>query len=114
MIRKIFGLGRQEGRQESRQVGLLGGQQVGRQAEAAVLSLRQLQRRCCTLSSAQKTTISRRFHWAISKPWPTLGSMSEGLTTATPDWSATARQMRCKSAYAANVEAENRHDLRAV
>ncbi|MEB3303860.1 MAG: DUF2887 domain-containing protein [Cyanobacteriota bacterium] len=36
--REIFGLGRQEGRQE------------GRQAEAAALTLRQLQRRCGTLS----------------------------------------------------------------
>jgi hypothetical protein len=39
--REIFGLGRQE----------------GRQAEAAALSLRQLQRRCGTLSSAQQSRI---------------------------------------------------------
>ena len=43
--REIFGLGRQEGRQE------------GRQAEAAALTLRQLQRRCGTLSSAQQSRI---------------------------------------------------------
>jgi predicted transposase YdaD len=44
--REIFGLGRQEGRQE------------GRQAEAAALTLRQLQRRCgTTLSSAQQSRI---------------------------------------------------------
>ena len=39
--REIFGLGRQEGRQE------------GRQAEADALTLRQLQLRCGTFSSAQ-------------------------------------------------------------
>ena len=43
--REIFGLGRQEGRQE------------GRQAEAAALTLRQLQRRCGILSSAQQSRI---------------------------------------------------------
>jgi len=43
--REIFGLGRQEGRQE------------GRQAEAAALTLRQLRRRCGTLSSAQQSRI---------------------------------------------------------
>ena len=43
--REIFGLGRQEGRQE------------GRQAEAAALTLRQLQRRCGTLSSVQQSRI---------------------------------------------------------
>ena len=43
--REIFGLGLQEGRQE------------GRQAEAATLTLRQLQRRCGTLSSAQQSRI---------------------------------------------------------
>jgi predicted transposase YdaD len=43
--REIFGLGRQEGRQE------------GRQAEAAALTLGQLQRRCGTLSSAQQSRL---------------------------------------------------------
>ena len=43
--REIFGLGRQEGRQE------------GRQVEAAALTLRQLQRRCGILSSAQQSRI---------------------------------------------------------
>jgi len=43
--REIFGLGRQEGRQE------------GRQAEAAALTLRQLRRRCGTISSAQQSRI---------------------------------------------------------
>jgi len=93
VIREIFGLECREGRQESRQVELLEGQQVGRQAEAAALSLRQLQHRCCTLSSAPQTTASSPVPWAISKPWPTIGSISTGLTTATPDWSATARHM---------------------
>ena len=43
--REIFGLGRQEGRQE------------GRQVEAAALTLRQLQRRCGILNSAQQSRI---------------------------------------------------------
>jgi len=114
VIHEIFRLGHQEDRQESRQAGLLENQQVGRQAEAAALSLRQLQRRCCTLRSAPQTTASRPFHRAISKPGPTLGSMSKGPTTAIPDRAASARQMRCKSAYASNVEQENRHHLEAV
>ena len=47
--REIFGLGLDEGRQ----VGLLQGQQ----AEAAALTLRQLQRRCGSLSSAQQSRL---------------------------------------------------------
>ena len=43
--REIFGLGRQEGRQE------------GRQAEAAALTLRQLQRRCGSLNPNQQARI---------------------------------------------------------
>ena len=51
--REIFGLGRQEGRQEGRQVG----RQEGRQAEAAALTLRQLQRRCGSLNPNQQARI---------------------------------------------------------
>jgi predicted transposase YdaD len=47
--REIFGLGRQEGRQV--------GRQEGRQAEAAALTLRQLQRRCGSLNPNQQARI---------------------------------------------------------
>jgi predicted transposase YdaD len=47
--REIFGLGRQEGRQV--------GRQEGRQAEAAALTLRQLQRRCGSLNPNQQALI---------------------------------------------------------
>jgi predicted transposase YdaD len=47
--REIFGQGEQKGRQE--------GRQTGRQVEAAALTLRQLQRRCGILSSAQQSRI---------------------------------------------------------
>ena len=51
--REIFGLGLDEGRQ----LGLLQGQRQGRQAEAAALILRLLQRRCGSLSSAQQSRL---------------------------------------------------------
>ena len=51
--REIFGLGRQEGRQE----GLQEGQETGRQAEAAAISLRQLQLRCGALTPSQQARI---------------------------------------------------------
>jgi hypothetical protein len=46
--REILGLGRQEGRQE------------GRQTEASAITVRQLQRRCGTLSSAQQAPVFGR------------------------------------------------------
>jgi len=49
VYREIFGHGEQKGRQE--------GRQEGRQAEAAAITLRLLQRRCGTLSSAQECRI---------------------------------------------------------
>ena len=56
---------------------------LGRQAEAAALTLRQLQRRCGTLSSAQQSR-SRACPWAISKPWPMPCSNSRDHKTSTP------------------------------
>jgi len=70
--REIFGLGHQEGRQE------------GRQSEAAALTLRQLRRRCGTLSSRLNNPASTACPWAISKPWPMTCSISMGRKTSTP------------------------------
>jgi predicted transposase YdaD len=47
--REIFGLGQQEGEQES--------EQKGRQTEATAITVRQLQRRCGTLSPSQQSRI---------------------------------------------------------
>jgi predicted transposase YdaD len=59
--REIFGLGLDEGRLlgllQGQQEGQRKGQREGRQAEAAALTLRQLQRRCGSLSSAQQSRL---------------------------------------------------------
>ena len=59
--KEIFGRGleegHQQGRQEGRQQGRQEGRQEGRQAEAVAMTLRQLQRRCGPLPSAQQTRI---------------------------------------------------------
>ena len=55
--KEIFGLGRQEGREEGRQEGLQTGLESGRQAEAASLTLRLLQRRFGALASSQEAQI---------------------------------------------------------
>ena len=59
--KEIFGRGleegHQQGRQEGRQEGRHQGRQEGRQAEAVAMTLRQLQRRCGPLPSAQQTRI---------------------------------------------------------
>ena len=53
VYREIFGLGLQEGQQKGRQEG----RQKGRQAEAAALTLRQLQRRCGSLQPNHQALI---------------------------------------------------------
>ena len=55
--KEIFGLGLEEGRQDGRQEGRLEGREEGRQAEAASLSMRQLQRRFGGLSPVQRSII---------------------------------------------------------
>ena len=63
--KEIFGRGLEEGQQQGRQEGLMAGRQegrqeglmAGRQAEAAAMTLRQLQRRCGPLSPDQQTRI---------------------------------------------------------
>jgi predicted transposase YdaD len=55
--REIFGLGLDEGRQLGLLQGQQEGQRQGRQAEAAALILRLLQRRCGSLSSAQQSRL---------------------------------------------------------
>jgi len=69
---EIFGLGRQEGRQE------------GRQTEASAITVRQLQRRCGTLSSAQQARYSGPPLSAGSKLFSTPYSTSKGLRISTP------------------------------
>ena len=49
---------------------------IRRPAEAAALSLRQLQCRCGSLSSAPQTPASRPFTWVLQKSSPRPGSMS--------------------------------------
>ncbi|MEB3265096.1 MAG: DUF4351 domain-containing protein, partial [Cyanobacteriota bacterium] len=60
IYREIFGLGRQEGQQE------------GRQVEAAALTVRLLQRRCGTLSSQQQARIQ-------ALPLPRLEALADAL-----------------------------------
>jgi len=64
IYKEIFGLGRQEGQHE--------GRQEGRQAEAAALTVRQLQRRCGTLSSQQQERIQ-------ALPLPQLEALADAL-----------------------------------
>ncbi|MFN9635476.1 MAG: DUF4351 domain-containing protein [Synechococcaceae cyanobacterium] len=64
IYQEIVGLGRQEGQQE--------GQQLGRQAEAAALTVRQLQRRCGTLSPQQQARIQ-------ALPLPRLEALADAL-----------------------------------
>ena len=66
--REIFGLGEQRGLEEGR----LEGRQEGRQAEAAALTLRQLQRRCGTLTPVQDARIR-------ALPLPQLEALAEAL-----------------------------------
>ena len=65
--REIFGLGRQE----------------GRQAEAAVLTVRQLQRRCGNLSPEQQARI-QGLPLGELKPWPMPCSTSRDQKTSMP------------------------------
>jgi predicted transposase YdaD len=62
--REIFGLGEQRGLEE--------GRQEGRQAEAAALTLRQLQPRCGTLTPGQQARIR-------ALPLPQLEALAEAL-----------------------------------
>ena len=55
--KEIFGRGLEEGHQQGRQEGRHQGRQEGRQAEAVAMTLRQLQRRCGPLPSAQQSRI---------------------------------------------------------
>ena len=57
---------------------------ICRQADAAALSLRQLQCRCGSLSSAPQTPASRPFTWAMSKPSARPGSMSRVRKNSMP------------------------------
>lgn len=66
--REIFGLGEQRGLEEGR----LEGRQEGRQAEAAALTLRQLQRRCGILTPVQDARIR-------ALPLPQLEALAEAL-----------------------------------
>jgi predicted transposase YdaD len=66
--REIFGLGEQRGLEEGR----LEGRQEGRQAEAAALTLRQLQRRCGSLTPGQQARIR-------ALPLPQLETLAEAL-----------------------------------
>jgi predicted transposase YdaD len=79
VYREIFGLGLQEGQQKGRQEG----RQKGRQAEAAALTLRQLQRRCGSLQPNQQA-LFQGLPSAISKTWPTPCSISRGRQTSRP------------------------------
>ena len=66
--KEIFGRGLEEGQQQGRQEGRL----EGRQAEAASMTLRQLQRRCGPLSPEQQTQIQ-------ALPLADLEALSEAL-----------------------------------
>lgn len=86
--REIFGLGEQRGLEEGRLEGRQGGRQEGRKAEAAALTLRQLQRRCGTLNPTQEARIR-------ALPLPQLEALAEALldfqaATDLEAWLATA------------------------
>ena len=55
--KEIFGRGLEEGQHKGREEGLQEGRQEGRQAEASVMTLRLLQRRCGSLTPEQATRI---------------------------------------------------------
>ncbi len=55
--KEIFGRGLEEGQHKGREEGRLEGLQEGRQAEAAAMALRQLKRRCGSLSKDQQTLV---------------------------------------------------------
>ncbi|MFN9569022.1 MAG: DUF4351 domain-containing protein [Cyanobacteriota bacterium] len=55
--KEIFGRGLEEGQHKGREEGRLEGLQEGRQAEAAAVSLRLLQRRCGPLAPDQQSLI---------------------------------------------------------
>jgi predicted transposase YdaD len=57
VYKEIFGQGRSEGLQEGQREGLERGQREGRQAEAAALTLRLLQRRCGPLTPQQQARL---------------------------------------------------------
>jgi predicted transposase YdaD len=55
--KEIFGRGLAEGQQQGREAGRQEGRMEGRQAEAAAMTLRQLQRRCGSLPPGQATRV---------------------------------------------------------
>jgi predicted transposase YdaD len=55
--KEIFGRGLEEGQRKGREEGLQAGRLEGRQAEAAAMTLRQLQRRCGSLTPDQQTRV---------------------------------------------------------
>ena len=55
--KEIFGRGLAEGQQQGREAGRQEGRMEGRQAEAAAMTLRQLQRRCGSLPPGQETRV---------------------------------------------------------
>jgi predicted transposase YdaD len=57
VYKEIFGQGRSEGIQEGQREGLEQGERAGRQAEAAALTLRLLQRRCGSLPPQQQARL---------------------------------------------------------
>ena len=69
---EIVGQGCREARQLGHPEGPRAGQRAGRQAEAAALTLRQLDRRCGPLASAQRASIE-----ALS--FPLLEALAEAL-----------------------------------
>ncbi|MEB3255050.1 MAG: DUF4351 domain-containing protein, partial [Synechococcaceae cyanobacterium] len=72
IYQEIFGLGRQEGQQEGLREGRNEGRQEGRQAEAAALTVRQLHRRCGSLSPQQQARIQ-------ALPLPRLEALADAL-----------------------------------